>query len=188
MDNLSLVRSFVAVVERDSFTRAAAHLGLSKGRVSAQIKELEAELGIALFTRTTREVVVTDAGRRFFEHGMHLLQMADAAVSTARIEHESLVGELRVTTTVEYAEHMLVAALAGVLGAAPAPPRRARPILARRPPGCGAYRCGDPAGAAAPGLRPSLRTARTLSLGCRRVAALPRRAPPATYTIRPAPP
>jgi len=112
MDNLSLVRSFVAVVERDSFTRAAAHLGLSKGRVSAQIKELEAELGIALFTRTTREVVVTDAGRRFFEHGMHLLQMADAAVSTARIEHESLVGELRVTTTVEYAEHMLVAALA----------------------------------------------------------------------------
>ena len=80
MDNLSLVRSFVAVVERDSFTRAAAHLGLSKGRVSAQIKELEAELGIALFTRTTREVVVTDAGRRFFEHGMHLLQMADAAV------------------------------------------------------------------------------------------------------------
>jgi DNA-binding transcriptional LysR family regulator len=112
MDNLSLVRSFVAVVERDSFTRAAAHLGLSKGRVSAQIKELEAELGIALFTRTTREVVLTDAGRRFFEHGMQLLQMAEAAVSAARVEHESLVGELRVTSTVEYAQHLLVAALA----------------------------------------------------------------------------
>ena len=112
MDNLSLVRSFVAVVERHSFTRAAAHLGLSKGRVSAQIKELEAELGLALFTRTTREVVLTDAGRRFFEHGMQLLQMADAAVSAARVEHESLVGELRVTATVEYAQHLLVAALA----------------------------------------------------------------------------
>ena len=112
MDNLSLVRSFVAVVERESFTRAAAHLGLSKGRVSAQIKELEDELGLALFTRTTREVVMTDAGRRFFEHSVQLLQLADAALSTARVDHQSLVGELRVTTTVEYAQHLLVAAAA----------------------------------------------------------------------------
>ena len=45
MNSLSLVRSFVAVVERGSFTKAAAHLGRSKGRVSAQIKELEGEVG-----------------------------------------------------------------------------------------------------------------------------------------------
>lgn len=112
MDNLALVRSFVAVVERNSFTRAAAHLGLSKGRVSAQIRELEAELGVALFTRTTRAVVVTDAGRRFFEQGVQLLQMADAAVRAARTEHDSLEGTLRVTAAVEYAEHILASAVA----------------------------------------------------------------------------
>jgi DNA-binding transcriptional LysR family regulator len=56
---------------------------------------------------------MTDAGRRFFEHSMQLLHAADAAVSAARAEQqEALVGELRVTTTVEYAEHMLMAALA----------------------------------------------------------------------------
>jgi len=113
MDSLSLVRSFVAVVERGSFTKAAAHLGRSKGRVSAQIKELEAEVGLPLFTRTTREVAMTDAGRRFFEHSMQLLHAADAAVSAARAEQEeALVGELRITTTVEYAQHRLMAALA----------------------------------------------------------------------------
>jgi len=113
MDSLSLVRSFVAVVERGSFTRAAAHLGLSKGRVSAQIKQLEAEVGLPLFTRTTREVAITEAGRRFFEHSLQLLHAADAALSAARAEQqEALVGELRVTTTIEYAEHMLMGALA----------------------------------------------------------------------------
>ncbi len=56
--------AFLAVAETSSFRQAAQHLGISQPSVSARIQHLEAVLGVKLFDRTTRRVVITDAGQR----------------------------------------------------------------------------------------------------------------------------
>lgn len=56
--------AFIAVAETGSFRQAAQTLGVSQPTISARIRHLEAVLGVRLFHRTTRRVVITDAGER----------------------------------------------------------------------------------------------------------------------------
>lgn len=56
------LQAFLSVAERGSFQRAAAHLNLSQTAVSHRMRKLEEELGLKLFARTTREVMLTRAG------------------------------------------------------------------------------------------------------------------------------
>ncbi len=62
---IDAVRMFVRVAEQASFTRAAEHLGVSKGRVSTAVQALETELGCRLLQRSTRAVRLTDDGEQF---------------------------------------------------------------------------------------------------------------------------
>lgn len=66
MLNLQRLEMYVAVVAAGSFTAAANTLGLTKAVVSFNIKQLENELGVALLTRSTRRIAMTDAGERFY--------------------------------------------------------------------------------------------------------------------------
>ena len=63
MISLVHLRTFLAVVHFRSFTRAAVDLALTQPAVSAHIAQLEQEFNTALFNRTGRKIVVTDAGR-----------------------------------------------------------------------------------------------------------------------------
>jgi DNA-binding transcriptional LysR family regulator len=63
-DNVLDLLAFRAVAREGSFTRAAATLGVSQSALSHTIRQLEARLGIALLTRTTRAVAPTEAGQR----------------------------------------------------------------------------------------------------------------------------
>ncbi|MCC6946569.1 MAG: LysR family transcriptional regulator [Bradyrhizobiaceae bacterium] len=56
------LQAFISIAERGSFQRGAAHLNLSQTAISHRMKKLEDELGVKLFTRTTREVTLTRAG------------------------------------------------------------------------------------------------------------------------------
>lgn len=56
------LEAFVAIAERGSFNRAAAHLNLSQTALSHRMKKLEDDLGVRLLTRTTRQVTLTPAG------------------------------------------------------------------------------------------------------------------------------
>jgi len=56
------VETFLAVARNRSFRRAAAELGVTPSAVSQAVRALEARLGAALFTRTTRSVGLTEAG------------------------------------------------------------------------------------------------------------------------------
>jgi len=110
--NLNRLQSFVAVVDAGSLTRAAQTLGLTKAMVSMHLKQLEAELGCALLTRTTRTLALTGVGERFYTDCVQLLSDAQVAVDNARSGHTKLTGELRITSTLEYGVHVVVPALA----------------------------------------------------------------------------
>ncbi|MEL7012310.1 MAG: LysR family transcriptional regulator, partial [Pseudomonadota bacterium] len=63
MPSLSALRAFEAAARRMSFKDAALELAVTPGAVSQQIRLLEDELGVMLFTRATRSVSLTEAGR-----------------------------------------------------------------------------------------------------------------------------
>jgi len=79
------LRYFVAVAEELSFTRAARKLGINQPPLSAQIRQLEAELGTQLFRRLTRGIELTDAGKLLLEQARIILkQVEDAAIGVRR--------------------------------------------------------------------------------------------------------
>jgi DNA-binding transcriptional LysR family regulator len=82
---------FVAVVEEGGFTRAAARLRVAQPGISAQVRKLERELGLALLDRTTRSVRLTAAG----EAVLPFARAALAAVDGARQAVDELAGLTR---------------------------------------------------------------------------------------------
>lgn len=112
MLNLQRISIFVTVVDSGSFTAAADLLGQTRAVISFNIKQLEADLGVSLLTRTTRRVMLTEAGQRFYSHGQKLLQDAELAEEDVRSGHQGLNGTLRITTTPEYGIHKIIPALA----------------------------------------------------------------------------
>jgi DNA-binding transcriptional LysR family regulator len=89
------LRYFVAIAEERNFTRAAERLWVAQPGLSSQIKRLEAELGITLFTRHTRGVDLTDAGELFLERARTVLAAADDALAIGRDLQAGLVGSIR---------------------------------------------------------------------------------------------
>ena len=80
------LRYFVAVVEEQSFTKAAERLFIAQPPLSRQIQNLEQELGIQLFERGSRPLKTTPAGDFFYQHAIKLLSNAEQMVSmTQRI-------------------------------------------------------------------------------------------------------
>jgi DNA-binding transcriptional LysR family regulator len=77
------VEAFLRVAERRSFRAAAADLGVTPSAVSQAVRALEARMGIALFTRTTRSVGLTEAGERFRERAQPAFQEIIAASTAA---------------------------------------------------------------------------------------------------------
>jgi len=112
MINLNRLSMFVAVVDAGSFTAAADALGTTKAVVSVNVKQLEQELGVALLTRSTRRLALTEAGEGFYTDCARLLRDADAAVDQARSGQLTLSGSLRVTASVDYGNRIVAPALA----------------------------------------------------------------------------
>jgi DNA-binding transcriptional LysR family regulator len=92
---LRQLRYFVAVAEELHFGRAAERLHMSQSPLSRTIRELERELGVVLFVRTTRRVELTPAGALLLERTRRALAEIDGAVSDARRLTRSGDGGLR---------------------------------------------------------------------------------------------
>jgi DNA-binding transcriptional LysR family regulator len=78
---IDLLRTFVAIAERQSFSRAAQHVHRSPGAVSMQVKRLEGLLESELFVRSPREVRLTRAGTALLAYAREMLELNDAAVA-----------------------------------------------------------------------------------------------------------
>jgi DNA-binding transcriptional LysR family regulator len=75
---------FLAAAERGSFSAAAESLHMAQPSLSEQIRRLEAELGVALFARVGRGLVLTDAGRLLRPHAQRTLAAAEEAAESVR--------------------------------------------------------------------------------------------------------
>jgi DNA-binding transcriptional LysR family regulator len=95
MPELRHLRYFAAVADELNFSRAAQRLHMAQPPLSAAIRQLERELGVELFTRTSREVKLTDAGRAFLTGAQRTLAEADRAVQDARSAAAGELGRLR---------------------------------------------------------------------------------------------
>ncbi len=93
------LRYFVAVAEELSFTAAAGRLRVSQPPLSQQIRDLERELAISLFTRTSRRVEITAAGVAFLAHARAILAQAEQAAEQARAIGLGRVGTLDIGMT-----------------------------------------------------------------------------------------
>lgn len=95
--DLNQLRWFQRVAEERSFTRAAAKLGVAQSTLSHTIKQLEAQMGIRLLTRTTRNVAMTEAGRRLAQAIGPRLAEIDEEIAALSALRDKPSGSLRLT-------------------------------------------------------------------------------------------
>jgi len=113
--NVSLrqLRAFQAVAQYNSFTGAAHHLHLTQSALSVLVREMETELGVKLFDRTTRKTTLTEAGRQLQPSIARLLEDLSMAISDLDDLRDKRRGVLRVAAPQLMACTVLPQLLAG---------------------------------------------------------------------------
>jgi DNA-binding transcriptional LysR family regulator len=113
--NVNDLLAFLAVARAQSFTRAAAQLGVSQSALSHTIRGLEERLGLRLLTRTTRSVAPTEAGERLMRNiGPHFDEI-DAEIDALSDLKEKPSGTIRINSSEHAAETLLWPKLAEFL-------------------------------------------------------------------------
>lgn len=107
--NVSLrqLRTFVTVAQAKSFSRAGDIIGLSQSAVSHSVKELERQCGVRLFDRTTREVVMTEAGHQLAARLERLLDELNSTLRDAGRVGQQLSGTVRVAASQTISAHLI---------------------------------------------------------------------------------
>lgn len=111
MKDIFALRLYTRVARLGSFSAAARECGLSQSQASRTIAELESELGVRLLTRTTRAVVLTDAGAQFLSRIDPILVALDEAEQSVR-EGGDLRGVLRMSMPSTVATRAVIPRLA----------------------------------------------------------------------------
>ena len=110
---------FATVIAEGSFTAAARALEMPKSSVSRRIADLEASLGVALLTRTTRSLSPTEPGARFYAHCARIVAEADEAQEAIVAAAKMQVGVVRITAAVGFGRVYLGAFAAEALAKHP---------------------------------------------------------------------
>ncbi len=125
MDRFRELQTFLAVAEEGAFNAAARRLRASPPAVTRQVTALEARLGVQLLARTTRQVSLTEAGRRLREDAARILDALEEAESAAAGVQAVPSGELSLTAPVMFGRRFVAPILRDYLDAHPAVTARA---------------------------------------------------------------
>jgi DNA-binding transcriptional LysR family regulator len=101
------LRALLATVEAGSLSAAAKRLGLTQPTLGRQVAALEDQLGIAIFERVGRRLVLTEAGQQLVGHLRDMGEAAERVALTATGQSQAIEGVVRITTADIYAGHVL---------------------------------------------------------------------------------
>jgi DNA-binding transcriptional LysR family regulator len=119
MDTLRLMRTFVRVVELGSLSAAAREAGTSQPTVSKMLAQLERQLAVRLFERSTRGLAPTEPGQRFYTDAKLILDQFDAAVGAVQGVNGQASGLLRINAPVALGQYRINAMVQQFLAAHP---------------------------------------------------------------------
>lgn len=105
--SLRQLRVFVTVAQARSFSRAGEMIGLSQSAVSHSVKELETQTGVKLLDRTTREVVLTEAGQQLAARLERLLDELNSTLRDVGRLGQQLSGTVRVAASQTISAHLI---------------------------------------------------------------------------------
>ena len=125
MDRFRELATFLAVAEEGAFNAAARRLRASPPAVTRQVTALEERLGVQLLSRTTRQVSLTEAGRRLRDDAARILDALEEAEAAAVGEQAVPSGELSLTAPVMFGRRYVAPILRDYLDAHPAVTARA---------------------------------------------------------------
>lgn len=97
MDRIEIMQAFVTVADHKGFAAAARKLGLSASAVTRMVAALEERVGARLLQRTTRSVMLTDAGERFLERARRVLADVEEAEGAVQAERTQPTGRIVVS-------------------------------------------------------------------------------------------
>lgn len=100
------IKSFIKVAEFENFSKAAEVLGYAQSTITLQIQQLEQELGVNLFDRIGKRVLLSEKGRAFLSYANDMVQLEAEAIETVS-ENTTPTGTLRIGTIESIASSFL---------------------------------------------------------------------------------
>lgn len=97
LNRIGDIAAFVAAVDSGSYTRASSSVGLSRSAIGKSITRLEAQLGVRLLNRTTRQLSLTEEGRIMYDRCKQILEDLEEVDATMALRREKPTGTLRLT-------------------------------------------------------------------------------------------
>ena len=97
INHLRHMAVFARVVDEGSFRRAAKTLNLAPSRTSQTVADLEKYLGVTLLYRSTRKLVLTNEGSKFYGHALEMLKNAEAGLNELNALSQQHIGTLRIS-------------------------------------------------------------------------------------------
>lgn len=109
MDELRRMAVFAHIVQNGSLSAAARQLGISTSAVSQQLRALEQQAGVSLLQRSTRQLSLTEVGRRYYQRCTQLMDAARLAADELAAARTLPEGQLRLAAPIGVGRHLVLA-------------------------------------------------------------------------------
>ena len=93
--NLRDLKYIIAVADKNSFIQAAKHCFISQPTLSTQIKKMEESLGVLIFERTNKKILLTEVGEKIIVSARNILNEVEQIKELAKMSQDSLAGDFR---------------------------------------------------------------------------------------------
>ena len=115
MVSLKAIRVFAEVAQQGGFSAASRALNISPPSVTRIVSDLEAELGVRLFNRSTRALTLTEEGERFLRGGRTVIDEVDTLTNDIRQRNRQPRGRLRVSSVIAFGQEVIAPLIPGFM-------------------------------------------------------------------------